>query len=127
MSKKKDPDSWKGRGEAYKNAKRAPFEDAGMPHVKKKKKTKKWKRHKHEYVPAIYHYTYISDFGDKKKHNFTTYGSHCKYCGRIMDMSSGFWTTEEKIKQFKEEYPEYQEITLSDSWSYFKDNLIPVD
>ena len=26
MSKKKDPDSWKGRGEAYKNAKRSPKE-----------------------------------------------------------------------------------------------------
>lgn len=127
MSKKKDPDSWKGRGEAYKNAKRAPFEDAPMPHVKKKKKDKKWKRHKHEYIPAIYHYTYI-DYKNKK-HDVTAYGSHCKYCGRILNMVNGWWVREEKekIERFKEEYPNYQEITLPDSWEYLKDNLIPVN
>ena len=126
MSKKKDNSSWKGRGEAYKNAKRAPIINEEEKHPKKKKKKKnKRSEHKHEYIPAIYYYHYISPHSGKKSVRVQC-GTHCRKCGRIKGMLFMFVNMEDRIERFKKENPNYVEITLPDSWDYFKDKYIPV-
>ena len=128
MSKKKDSSSWQGMSEAYKNAKKEPIlnEDDYISSKKKKKKKKaKRSEHKHEYIPGVYHLSY-TNFNNDKKIEHITCGSHCKYCGRVKNMHF-LWSHEEKrIKEFKEEYPNYIELTLPEGWDYFKNKNIPL-
>lgn len=126
MSKKKDPSSWRGRGETYKNSKREPIVDDNTqaPFSKKKKKKNKKVDHKHEYIPGIYNMSYKTNTGEVKRHQ--TCGYHCKICGRVRDMRYLWFNTEEKIAQFKKEHPNYVEITPPQGWDYFKDKNVPV-
>lgn len=126
MSKKKNPNSWKGRGEAYKNTKRAPIEDAPIPYVKKKKKENKRSKHKHIYIPAIYHNSYSGFNSNGKKTEYITCGSHCKICGRVKNMRFMWFNSEDRIEQFKLDYPDYVEVYLPEEWDYFKNKSIPL-
>ncbi len=109
----------------YKMKKNSPCEDRGMPHVKKKHKKNKKSNHKHKYIPAIYHMSYVG-INSNEKHIHTTCGSHCAYCGRVSDMYFMWSREEERVQRFKEEYPNYVEVTLPEGWDYFKDKFVPI-
>ena len=92
--------------------------------LKKKKKEKKWDKHKHEYIPAIYYQNWIGLNGEP--HLAIKCGSHCKICGRVNGMMYMYSNREDRIERFKEENPNFIEVTLPDSWSYFKDSCVPL-
>lgn len=112
-------ESWKALSAQYKDKKHMPIDDTPMPHKKKKKKKNKRSNHKHKYIPAIY-YTSGKDG--------TTYGFHCKHCGRVKDMSyAGYWVCKnERLELFKQEHPDYVEIILPENWSWWKDKNVPI-
>ena len=117
--------SYKEEVNKYKLEKNSPFDDCGMPHMKKKKKTNKRSKHKHEYIPAVYHHSYTGFNSDKKK-EYTMCGSHCKHCGRIKDITFMWFNSEDRIERFKKEYPDYVEIHLPENWDCFRDKNVPV-
>ena len=110
----------------YKNAKNAPFEDSGMPHVKKKGKKHKKSSHKHEYIPAIYHRVHVKSVTGERV-SYDCYGFHCKHCGRVQDMHYiwGFCNGD-RVDRFRKEYPDYVEINLPDEWDWFKNSCVPI-
>lgn len=127
MSKKKDPNSWRGMGEAYKNAKKTPIlnEDDYISSKRKKKKKKvKRSEHKHIYIPAIYHRSCLRSDGHKDE--WICCGSHCKICGKVKNMNILWSRPEERLERFKEEYPKAVEITVPETWDWFRDKCIPV-
>lgn len=117
--------SWHKMGVDYKDSKQPHIEEEGKYKKKKQKKKNKRSKHKHEYIPAIYHLSYIGALSNEK-HEHITCGSHCKHCGRVSDMKF-MWSREaERVEQFKEQYPNYVEIVLPEGWDYFKDKNIPI-
>lgn len=119
-------ESWKKMGVIYKDSKQPDIEEPREKHLKKKQKKNNRSKHKHKYIPAIYHLTYFNLNSDKKQKHVTC-GSHCQICGRVKNMRF-IWTQEqEQIEKFKKEHPNYVEIKLPDGWDYFKDKNIPVN
>lgn len=120
--------SYKESSEEYKNKKKEPLMNDGEYHHKKKKKNKKNQKskHKHIYIPAIYHNSYSGFNSHGKKTDYITCGSHCKICGRVKDMTFMWFSPEDRIKKFKIENPNYIEITLPENWDYFKNKNVPI-
>ena len=119
-------ESWKKMGVNYKDSKQPNIEEPRERHSKKKIKKHKKSKHKHEYVPGVYHLSYIG-INSNIKHEHITCGSHCKYCGRVNDMKFIWSHEEEYIEQFKKQYPDYIEIILPQGWDCFKDKNIPIN
>lgn len=120
--------SYRGASEKYKNDKKKLIDGyEKIPHKKSKKKKKnKRSKHKHEYIPAVYYNSYSGFNSNGKKTEYITCGSHCKHCGRVKNMTFMWFNSEDRIKKFKIENPDYIEITLPENWDYFKDKHIPV-
>lgn len=120
--------SYREVSEKYKNDKKKLIDGyEKTPHKKNKKKKKnKRSKHKHEYIPAIYYNSYSGFNSNGKKTKYITCGSHCKYCGRVKDMTFMWFNSEDRIKKFQIENPNYIEIILPENWDYFKDKCIPI-
>lgn len=118
-------ESWKKMSVNYKDSKQPDIEEPREKYLKKKQKKNNRSKHKHKYVPAVYHLNFNLN-GDKKQEHITC-GSHCKYCGRINDMKFIWSHEEEHIEQFKKQYPDYIEIILPQGWDCFKDKNIPIN
>ena len=120
--------SWSSYNEEnakYKYNKAIPLDDLPIMGKTKKKKQHKKSNHKHKYIPAIYHRVHINAITNEKE-LYDCYGFHCKYCGRLENMWYIWSHNPEKIEEFKEKYPNYVEVTLPDTWCWFKNNYIPI-
>ena len=118
--------SWKESSEEYKNNKKKiidGYEKTPHKKIKKKKKTKR-SNHKHEYIPAIYNVIYKQIDGTEVPRQMC--GQHCKICGRVENMYFLWYNTEDMLKKFKKNNPEWIELTLPREWDYFKDKNIPI-
>ena len=116
--------SYKKSNVEYRDSKQ-PHIEKEPKHKKKVKKKNKRSKHKHEYIPAVYHLSYVN-FNDNKKNEHITCGSHCKHCGRVKNMHFIWSHEEERIQKFKKEYPNYVELTLPEGWDWFRNKNIPL-
>lgn len=119
--------SYREASEKYKQKKKSTLTDGydDAPHKKVKKKIKNRRsNHKHEYIPAIYNVIYKQIDGTEVSRQMC--GRHCKICGRVEDIYFLWVNSDEGLKRFKQQYPEWVEITLPKEWDCFKDKNIPV-
>lgn len=115
--------SYREASEKYKNDKKKlidGYNDVPYKKIKKDKKKNKRSKHKHEYIPAIYNISYKRI--DGKLIRYQTCGRHCKICGRVENQ----YYADDRLNKFKEQNPNWIELTLPDEWDYFKDKNIPV-